>query len=89
MVVDGYGQNALGFLLPDNVLVQDFIDFCRYGKLGIIALRGRLLYFFPNDVVTEIYALVTDEHRRPGNQLANLVLAFAAKRAIQQLAVIA
>ena len=52
--------------------------------------RPLLLFLEPlaDDVVAELDALVADEHRRAGDQLAHLVLALAAEGAIQQLAVV-
>src|SRR5690606_32035856 len=39
-------------------------------------------------VVAELHALVADEHRRAGDELADFVLALAAEGAIQELAVV-
>jgi hypothetical protein len=47
-----------------------------------------LLHLLADDVVAELDALVADEHGRAGDQLAHLVLALAAERAVQQLAVV-
>jgi hypothetical protein len=44
--------------------------------------------FFTNDVIAQIDALVTDKNRGAGDQLPDLVLALAAKRAIEQLFVL-
>jgi hypothetical protein len=43
---------------------------------GIIAI---FVNFFPNDIVTEVHALIADKNRRTGNQFSHLVLALAAK----------
>jgi hypothetical protein len=52
-------------------------------------LLGRcLLHFLADDVVAQVDALVADEDRRTRDQLAHLVLALAAERAVQQLAVV-
>jgi hypothetical protein len=48
-----------------------------------------ILELFADDVVAELDALVADEHGRAGNELAHLVLALAAERAVEQLAVVA
>jgi hypothetical protein len=41
--------------------------------------------FLADDVVAKFYALIADENGRAGDQLAHLVLAFAAKGTIQKL----
>src|SRR6185295_6495551 len=53
------------------------------GFLALAALVGG--GFLANDVVAQFDALVADEHRRARNQLADLVLALAAERAVKQL----
>ena len=58
------------------------------GIRQVIALRyTRFLEFFADDVVTQLHALVADVNAGPGDQLAYLVLAFAAEGAIQNFAV--
>ena len=86
VVVDGDRQHLLGAILADHVLVEDLLDLVRLGQLlaGAILL---LLELLTNDVVAQLHALVADEHGRSRNELANLVLALAAERAVQQLAV--
>jgi hypothetical protein len=41
--------------------------------------------FLADDIVTEVHALVTDKNRRARDQFSDLVLTFAAKRAVKQL----
>ena len=84
MVVDRYRENFLGVLLADDVLVQNALDFFRFGQAVAAGLVG-ILEFFANDVVTELDALVADKNRRAGNQLADFVLAFPTERTIEQL----
>jgi hypothetical protein len=45
---------------------------------------GVSLRLFTNDVVTEVNTLVTDKNRRPGDQLTDLVLAFATEGTVEQ-----
>src|SRR3546814_15006948 len=52
-------------------------------------LLGLLLEFLADDVVAKLHAFIADEHARARNQLAHLVLALPAKRAIQALAAVA
>jgi hypothetical protein len=40
--------------------------------------------FFPDDIHAQFYAFITDEHGWTRNQLADLVLALAAERAIER-----
>ena len=54
----------------------------------LAGLLGLLLELLANDVVAELDALVADEHRRAGNQLADFVLALAAERTVEKLAVV-
>ena len=53
-----------------------------------ILLVGPVLEFLADDVVAELDALVANEDGWPGDELADLVLALAAERAVQQLAVV-
>jgi hypothetical protein len=46
------------------------------------------LNLFSDNVVTEVYALITDEYRGSSNEFSDFMLAFAAKGAIQQFAVV-
>jgi hypothetical protein len=87
VVVDGHRQHLLGALLTDDVLVENLLDLVRARQLVARAL-GAFLELFANDVVAQLDALVANEHRRARDQLANLVLALAAERAVQQLAVV-
>jgi hypothetical protein len=49
---------------------------------------ARVFELFTDDVVTEFDALVANKYRRTRNQLADFVLAFAAKRTIEELAIL-
>ena len=89
MVIDSDRENSLGLLLTNYILVEDFVNFFGDRQLGILTLGTRFLNFFPDDVVTQVYAFVANEDRRASNKLTHFVLAFTAKRAIQQFSVIA
>jgi hypothetical protein len=52
--------------------------------LGTIVLQ-----LFTNYVITQIDTLIANEHRRPGNQLTDFMLALSAERTIQQFSVFA
>src|SRR6266849_3785576 len=78
-------KDLLGEFLPDHVLVQypaDFPGRRQVGFGGLAALvRGA---FLADDVVAQLDALVADEHRRSGDQLPHLMLALAAKGAVEE-----
>ena len=79
MVVNRHGQHALGPCLADHILVQHLVDVCR-GRDAVMPLGQRGLVLFADDVHAQLDALVADEHRRPGNQLADFMLALSAER---------
>jgi hypothetical protein len=87
MVVNGYGEDLLGPILADDILIQIFADFLGLGKVGT---NGGYLYlqFFTYDVIAKIDAFIADEYGRTGYQLAYLMLTFASKRAIEQFAAV-
>ena len=87
MVVDRHREHLLGALLADHVLVEHLLDFVGLGQL-VTRLVGTVFQLLTDDVVAQLHALVADEHRGAGDELAHLVLAFAAKRAVQQLAIV-
>src|SRR5690606_26431966 len=87
VVVHRDGEHFLRRLLADDVLVENRLDLVRLRKLVAAAL-GFLVELLTNDVVAELYALVADEYGRPGDELAHFMLALAAERAVQQLAVV-
>jgi len=58
----------------------------RNGKIGLNAFPGGLsVALLADDVVAKLDALVANEHRGAGDQLANFVLALAAERAVEKL----
>lgn len=57
----------------------------RHGQVRLRSARALFaLTLFADDVVAKLDALVADEHRRARDQLAYLVLALAAKGAVEQ-----
>lgn len=88
MVVDSDGQNLLGTLLTDHILIEDRTDLLGRRQFVRIALGLCFLHLLADDVVAQIYALVADKDRGSGDQLAHFVLALAAEGAIKQLAVV-
>ena len=86
MVVHSHSQDLLGSLLTNYVLVKDAADFLGCGQLLRCTLSLCLLHLLTDDVIAQVDALVADKNRGPGNQFAYFMLAFAAERAIEQLA---
>ena len=57
----------------------------RYWQIAFAGLAGHTtLHFLTNNVVAQVYALVTHEHGRPCNKFAYFMLTLAAKRTVQQ-----
>jgi nucleoside-diphosphate-sugar epimerase len=84
VVVDGYGQGALGAVLSDDVLVQDVVDLARLRK--VLELEGgRSGELFIDDLVAEVDALVADIDAGAGDQLLDLALRLAAEAAEELL----
>ena len=84
MIVDGNRQDALGLRLADDVIVEDLADLTRSGN-AVTALDERGLVLLADDVHAQFDAFVANEHRRTRNQLANLMLALAAERAVERV----
>src|ERR1700719_5400805 len=84
VVVDGDREHLLGMVLTDDVVVEDFTDLLR-GRNTVARLRQRGLVLLADDVRAQLDALGANEDGRPGNELAHLVLALAAERAVERV----
>src|SRR5262247_1994665 len=82
MIVHRHRQHALGVVLSDHVTVQYGTDF-RRARNTIARLDQGVFVLFADDVHAELDAFITDEHRRPRNQLTDLVLALPAEGAVE------
>jgi hypothetical protein len=82
VLIDGDGQLLFGVILSDDIIVEKFLDLYGFGQRGT-ACCGFLMLIIGDDLVANIYALVTDVNRWACYQLLDLVLGFAAKRASQ------
>src|SRR5262249_19981638 len=82
VVVDRDGQLLLGDLLADDVLVEELLDLVRYGQRGLVgaALDPAVIR---DDVVADVDALVADEDRGTGDQLADIILVLVAEGATE------
>src|SRR6202044_900384 len=76
--------HLLGVVLADDIVVEGLANLFR--RRNIIArFRQRGLILLADDVPAKLDALVAYKDGRPGNELAYLVLAFAAERAVQRI----
>jgi hypothetical protein len=84
VVVDRDGESALRGLLADHVLLEDVVDFPRFGQVLQLDRRGsgELLV---DDLVAEVDALVADVDAGPRDQLFDLALRLAAEAAEELL----
>jgi hypothetical protein len=84
VVVDRDRQLLLGAFLADDVLVEELLDFLRRGQRGAGAAVLETIVV-RNDVVADLDALIADEHRRPGDELPDVVLVLVAEGTPQDL----
>ena len=87
VIVDGNREDLLGALLTNDILVKYCLDILRLRKVLSISLLP-IVKLLTDYVITESYALVAYKYRRSSYQLADLMLALAAKRTVQQVAVV-
>ncbi|EKD38591.1 MAG: hypothetical protein ACD_75C00684G0002 [uncultured bacterium] len=80
MVVHGDRQDLLGELLADDIIVEMLFDFHRLQGNRLLHRSDRDHRFFVlHDLVAQLYALITDKYIRSRNQLADVILMFAAE----------
>ena len=84
MVVHRDREHPLGVVLADHVVVEDLADLARR-RHAVPRLHQRGLVLLADDVHAELDAFIADEHGRAGDQLADLVLALAAERAVESV----
>src|SRR6516164_11156879 len=82
MIVDCDREDLLGVVLADHVVVEDLSDLLRR-RYAVLRFHQRGLLLLANYVHAELDAFVADEHGRAGNELAHLVPALAAERAME------
>src|SRR3989449_6828026 len=84
VIVYGDREHLLGMVLTDHIVIEDFADFLRR-RDAVARFHQRGLVLLADDVHAQLDALVADEDGRAGNELADLVLALAAERAIERI----
>ncbi len=88
VVVHGDGENALGVVLADDIIVEHLADVA--GRRNAIArLDESGLCLLADDVHAEFDALIADEYGQAGDQLLHLVLRLAAERAVERVLAVA
>src|SRR5689334_7299086 len=70
--------------LADDVVVEHLADLARGGN-PVPRFHQRGLVLLADDVHAQLDALIADENRRAGDELANLVLALAAEGAVERV----
>ena len=77
-------EYLLGVILADNVVVEDLADLLR-GRNIVAGFPQEGLVLLADNVHAKLDAFVANEDGRPGNELAHLVLALAAERAVERV----
>ena len=78
MVINGHRQHHLGVFLANHEIIEKPVDIVGIGKIFTVPATG-IFQFFANDVVAQLYALVTDINTGPGYELTNFVLTLTAE----------
>src|SRR5215471_338566 len=84
VIMDRDREHLLGVILADDIVVKNFAYFL-WGRNAVARLHQRGLVLLVDDVHAQFDALVADEYGRAGDELAHLVLALAAERAVERI----
>src|SRR5260370_29285893 len=77
-------EHLLGVILAYHIVVKN-LAYLLGGRNAIARLRQRGFILLADDVHAQFDALVADENGRAGDELAHLVLALAAERAVKRI----
>src|SRR5262245_39841369 len=84
VIVDRDSKLLLGFILADDILIEESLNLGWFGKVNVF--RGWLvILIFIDDVLTNPNAFVTDEDGRPRDQFPDVILTLVAKRTSQDV----
>ena len=84
VIMDRDREHLLGVVLTDDIVVKNFAYLLR-GRNAVARLHQRGLVLLANDVHAQLDAFVADEYGRAGDELARLMLALAAERAVERI----
>src|SRR6516225_2235975 len=70
-------------ILANNVIIENLVDFL-WRRDAVAGFAESGLGLLADDILAQLNAFIADEHRRPRDELAHLVLALAAERAIER-----
>src|SRR5215469_16887187 len=84
MVVYRDREDAFRVVLTDHIVVKHLADVART-RNSVARLDERCLVLLTDDVHAEFDAFIADKDRWSSNQLSDLVLALAAKRAVESV----
>ena len=79
VVVDGYSEFLLCSFLTDDVLLEELFDLNGCGRRGSLSTVLESIVV-RNDLIADFHALIANEHRRPGDELAHVALILVAER---------
>src|SRR5262245_10098571 len=77
-------EHLLSVILTDDIVVKNFAYLLR-GRNAVARLHQRGLVLLADDVHAQFDAFVADKYGRAGDELAHLVLALAAERAVERI----
>src|SRR5207245_3564227 len=82
VVVHRDREHLLGVILTNHVVVEN-LAYLLWSGDAVARLHQRGFVLLANDVHAQLDALVADKDGRTGDELAHLVLALAAERAVE------
>src|SRR5215472_7895721 len=84
VIMDRDREHLLGVILADDIVVKNFA-YLLGGRNAVARLHQGGFILLGDDVHAQLDALVADEYGRAGDELAHLVLALAAERAVERI----
>jgi hypothetical protein len=78
MLVDSYGKTFFGFILSNDILIQETLNFTRLGQRGTSSYGFGLL-IIGDDLIADIDAFIANVNSGTGNQFFYFILRLAAE----------